>query len=359
MTHSSSINLFLLPASNRNNKYISLLSASLSDADSRVKVIALKGDDLINIIHYLRAGKNSGTKNIIHIQWSTLLYGSRFLLKSLFLLTTNIFLIIFVKFFFRFKIVWTVHNFCAHDYSHPVVDAVGRRILLALADCVIVQQQVTLSKYQIRYPTKNFQYVPHGNYIGAYGAPVERDYALRRSLGFKDDDIVLLSLGAIAPYKLNEKIIQAVVTIQKENSRIKLLVAGKGNERYIEKLINQVPAGAGVVIKNGFIADSDMARLISIADYSIFYYDQSEMTSGGMVLALSYGVPVITRNIPAAELVTGKNGYTFENEDELVAILRKIKSKFVQDDRRGIINDMRVFDWPDSAKKLISIYDNL
>lgn len=359
MTPGTPINLFLLPSANRNNKYISLLSASLRKASPRVSVFALKADSLINIIPYLSSNKTSGAKNIVHVQWSTILYGSKFAVKSVLSLFTNTLLLAILKVFFRFKIVWTVHNFFAHDYPHYFIDAVGRRILLAISDCVIVQQQITFSEYHARYPQKNVQYVPHGNYINAYGTPKKRDNALRRSFGFKDDDIVALSLGAIAPYKLNEKIVKSVILAQKEVPNLRLLIAGKGNERYVEELTMLAPAGAGVTIKNGFIPDSEIPRYLSIADYSIFYYDQSEMTSGGMMLALSHGVPVITRDIPAAEIIIDKNGRIFKNEGELVGILGKIRSEFTPHDRRGIIDGMRVFDWSDSAKKLIDIYDNL
>lgn len=359
MAHSSAINLFLLPASNRNNKYISLLATSLCEADPRVKMTALQGDSLFDIIRYLRVRKNSGVKNIVHIQWSTLLYGSRFLLKSLYLLAVNILLIIFIKSFFRFKIVWTVHNFSAHDYPHPIIDTIGRRFLFAISDCVVVQQKSTFSVYREKFPSKNIQYVPHGNYIDAYGAPAERDNALRRSFGFKDDDIVVLSLGVIAPYKLNEKIIESVILAQKEVPSLRLLIAGKGKERYLEELTKLAPAGAGIIVKNRFIPDYEIPQYFSIADCSVFYYDQSEMTSGGMILSLSYGVPIITRNIPAAEIVTVENGHIFKDEGELVETLKKIRSEFTPHDRRGTIDDMRVFDWSDSAKKLINIYDNL
>src|SRR3989344_6055137 len=99
------INLFLLPSENKNNKYINLFSSSLHKANPLTNVIALKGDSLVNVIPYLSLSKTSGAKNIIHVQWSTVLYGSRFLLKSLFLFAVNIFLLVFIKSFFRFKIV--------------------------------------------------------------------------------------------------------------------------------------------------------------------------------------------------------------------------------------------------------------
>jgi glycosyltransferase involved in cell wall biosynthesis len=359
MNSNITINLFLLPAVNRNNKYIDLLSSSISKAGPMVNVIGLKDDRLFNIIPFLTSGKTKGVKNIIHIQWSTLLYGSRFFIKSILSLVFNVLLIILIKAFFRFKVVWTIHNFFAHDYPHHLVDYIGRRILLAISDCVVVQQKSTLSDYQARSPWKDIQYIPHGNFIDAYGSVVERDYVWRRSLGFKDDDIVLLSFGAIAPYKLNEKIIEAVVEVGKEIPNIKLLIVGKGNEQYVRLLTNTGLDCSNIVVQNRFVPDNELSRYLSIADYSIFYYDQSEMTSGSMILSLSYGVPVISRHLPATEVVTDKNGLVFSDYDELVGILKKIKQRPAQYNSYAIIDDMRSFGWSDSAKKLVNIYHNL
>ncbi len=261
-----------------------------------------------------------------------------------------------LKVFFNFKIVWTVHNFSAHNYPHPRIDALGRRVLLAFSDCIIVQQQATLSQYCKKYPSKKIYYVPHGNYVDVYGAPVARDLNLRKSLSFQDHDIVLLSFGAIAPYKLNEKIIDAVIAIRKEVPRLKLLIIGKGEAPYVETLARNISPDPGIIIRNTFVADKDIPRYFSIVDYSIFYYDRSEMTSGGIILSLSYGVPVVTRNIPASEIITDNNGYTYEDEQGLSSILKRLNQPFNKAGGHDMIENIREQDWLHSADQLMDIY---
>lgn len=356
MKERTTINLFLFPSSNRNNKYIDLLMNALKSVGPQIRIVPLKKDAPSAIVGFLRFGGVSGTKNVIHVQWSTILYGSRFALKSAVLLATNVLLLTILKVFFNFKIVWTIHNFSAHDYPHPRIDAVGRRILFALSNCIIVQQLATLSRYSKQYPAKKIYHVPHGNYVGAYGAPVTRDNELRRSFGFQDDDIVLLSLGAIAPYKFNGKIVEAVISARKEMPHLKLLIAGKGDVSHVETLIKSTPVDSGIFIQNAFIADKDIPRYLSIADYSIFYYNQSEMTSGGIILSLSYGVPVITRNILAAEIVNSCNGYVFRDENELISILKNILRSSKIGNKVDIINGVREQDWQRSAEMLSDIY---
>ncbi len=344
------INLFFIPSSNKNNKYIELLLSSLKTAQPDINIIKIKDDKIINIFKSLQRF-NASEKNIIHVQWSTVLYGSRFFLKSLFLIIINLAILLILKIAFKFKIVWTVHNNFAHDYPHPTIDALGRKVLFSLSNVVIVQQKKTLSEFKEKYPHKNIIYIPHGNYIGAYGEAISRDDSLRKHLGFKDDDIVLVSLGAIAPYKLNENIIDSVVIARKTNPKLKLLVIGKGDSEYIDSLRSR-SNDAGVVIKEGFISDLDLPRYLSVADYSVFYYDESEMTSGGMILSLSYGVPVITRNIAASEIVTGSKGFIFENMANFIDILMHLK----QVKQYGIVDDMYQYNWANLASKLIETY---
>ena len=81
-----------------------------------------------------------------------------------------------------------------------------------------------------------------------------------------------------------------------------------------------------------------------------------------MLLSLSYGVPVITRRIPATEIIHDRKGYVFENDSELADILKSLQpmNESMQKERsRDIIHDIRKFDWSYSAKKLIRIYGEL
>lgn len=351
--NNSRINIFLLPATNKNNKYIDLFSSSLKASDQNVHIYSLAQDNLMEIFPHLSSADLKGVMNVIHIHWPTVLYGSRFFLRSLLLLTKNFFLLCIFKYIYKMKIAWTVHNFFAHDYPHPMIDEMGQCMIRFFADLITVQQKSILKDFSEKYPRKNIQFVPHGNFIDAYGPRVERDANLRKSFGFADNDVVLLSLGAVSPYKLNEKIIDAI----NPASEIKLLICGKGKKEYVEQLNKYAEGNKNVVIKEGFVPDEEIPRYLSIADYSVFYYDKSEMTSGGIIHSLSYGIPVITRDIPASEIISGTNGFVFKDQNELVKILETgLRKKF---DKNAIIDSIREYDRLDAAKKLIGFYREL
>jgi glycosyltransferase involved in cell wall biosynthesis len=355
---SSGVNLFLLPSANRNNKYMELLTTALRQYP-HIHQIPLKSDTLWSVWCFLKENTGEGRKNVIHIQWSTVLYGSRFAVKSLAGLIINGCLLVVLKTAYHCKVVWTVHNTRAHDYPHPSVDTIGRWVVRLLADCIIVQQKITQEFYQQRYPKKTIYYIHHGNYIRAYGHQVSRDNELRRVFGFGAKDVVLLSLGAIAPYKRNADIIDAVVAAQQSRPDLKLLIAGKGPVTHVETLKSQVPPGAGIVIANTFVEDAEIPRYLAMADYAVFYYDESEMTSGAMILALSYGLPVIARAIPATEVVHQGNGYVFHTKEELGELLRGLAASNSPEMRSAIIADIEGSDWTSAAARLVRIYEQL
>ncbi len=268
------MNIFILPSNNKNNAYIDLLIKSLEAKNNAdVHIVRTKKDTVLEVFEQIVFGKVKRDKNILHIQWSTIIYGSKYLFKSLFSLGFNFLLIIILELFFRTKVVWTIHNNFAHDYGNKKVDTFGRRLLLAISDAIIAQQKCTQANLQNKH--KDINYLPHPNYIDAYGPMVDCDYDLRRSFGFADEDIVLLSLGAIKKYKKNENIIKAISETRIKYPELKLLIIGKGDKGYVDYLNSLAKGDKGIVVKNYFVQDYVLSMFLSITDYSIFYYDES------------------------------------------------------------------------------------
>ncbi len=350
------VHVFVLPSQNKNNTYIESFISSLKSEG--IDVVPLATDSLAEVVRGVCRLPKSDQK-ILHVQWPTVLYGSRFFIKSIARIALNVAGLVLLKKRYNCKMVWTVHNFFAHDYPHPVIDRLGSTLVRMFSDVIIVQQQSTLQLFKEKYPTKHIEYIPHGNYVGVYGAPVDRNdervRELRRRYGFADTDVVLMSFGAIAPYKHNEKIIAAVTQANKNQDtgqRLKFLVIGKGKPAYVQTL-------EGAVVRNQFVPDEEVAAHMALADYAVFYYDDSEMTSGGIILALSYGTPVIARRIPGAENVNEMNGFLFDTYEEFVQILEGQSGQKRDFDRRVIIENIKNQSWSNSAKALAHIYGKL
>jgi len=339
------IGVYPFPFSSKNNKYISLLYTGLSRAAGDFKCEIINCDNKFSKL--LKLSKNSAKfdKNIVHIHWVNSIYGSRFLPKSIILMVLNFLILVFVKKIKKFKIFWTKHNYYSHDFSYPFIDRIGRRILFGLADKIIVQQE---SEYERVKQNKKFAFIPHGNYIGAYG-PLGDRQRIRRKLGIGDDQILILSLGIVKPYKKIDSVINAFK--KTAGPDLKLLIAGQCSEDYAEILKNKADGSDNILFNLKFIEDGEIPDYFAAADFSVFWYDGSVLTSGGIMLSLSYGVPVIARNMPASELIkNNENGFIYDTETQLTSILNNIKLS--QFNREKIISSMENLSWEHIAGKL-------
>ena len=248
---------------------------------------------------------------IIHIHWSSQLYGSRFLLKSIASLATNFFRLWYLK-QHGCKIIWTMHNLSAHDFPHPWIDWMGRKFLFVLSDAIIIQQKSAQESLSRRFPRKRIVHIPLGNYIGLYGNWYSQEHR----------DIVLLSFGLVRPYKKIDEIIRVV---RQSGQNIRLCIVGKASDAYAKNLKTLIGDSSSIAFENRFVPDNEVAGLLGGADYSVFWFDDSVLTSSGIILSLSYGLPVIARKSPATEKIhDGRNGYLFTNADTLLDILLKL-----------------------------------
>lgn len=351
--------IYPFPFSNKNNKYIGLLYGNLNGKEKDGFMFEIKNGGFPSILNLKSLWKNRGNKNIIHIHWPTELYGSRFIIKSALLMAVKFPVLFFLKKIYGFKIVWTMHNYQAHDYPHPAIDSLGCDFLFFLSDCVIVQQKSACEVLKQKYPGKNIRFVPHGNYIGAYGPRISMPADARESRGLGSDDIVLLSLGMIRPYKKIDEIIKSFNKCHKLSRAIKLFIIGGCNDKYLRYLVKLAGDNKDIVIKPQFIADAEIPDFFSIADYSVFWYDDTVLTSGALILSLSYGVPVVARDIPASELIkNGQNGFLFRDGKELCGIFEKL-TILTKPSPEDVTNSVKNLDWKSISDELANILINL
>ncbi len=300
------ITVFTIPGVLKNNPYLSLLLEHVSgDQHDGIAV---------NTTPFSFSGvfKNLFLRNrvsLIHIHWETAIYGSRYWWYSITKIIWR-FPALFLARAFGARIVWTMHNLHAHEYPHPFIDALGRSIMWSLAQTAIVQNHDAILSLQKQHPHSRIVYIPHANYTGVYGPRVSKDEA-RKKLGIANDAHVFLALGAIRPYKQLELLIQTFREIEKTSQKKPtLLIAGKGEAAYIEKLREIAKGSASVRLHPQFVSDDQLPVFLGAADYAVFAHDDSSLTSGAIILALSYGLPVLTKPMPAAEIIQeGVNGF--------------------------------------------------
>jgi hypothetical protein len=131
----------------------------------------------------------------------------------------------------------------------------------------------------------------HGHYIGAYPDFVSRE-AARDALGLAEGDDVILFTGQIRPYKGAEALIGVVRRLLAERPRAVLLLAGV---MQFDLLAEVTPAlteaeRARIRTTDRFLDDMEMQLFFRAADVAVYPY-QKILTSGSLMLALSFGVP--------------------------------------------------------------------
>ena len=329
------VQLFVLPLSIKGNPYLELLYQAVNvDGEYDIRPFSFLG-----IFSALLGGRSV----MVHIHWESNLYGSAYLWVSLVRMLYR-FPLLFLARSFGARVVWTMHNLSAHDYPHPPIDRLGRYLMWRLAQGVIIQNKVVSEEMRLRHTGKVVRYIPHGNYVGVYG-PMQPPQA--------HEGVVLLALGAVRPYKRLEMLVDAV----KEAPSTRLVIAGKADRAYVAELRRRA-AGAPVEIQD-FVPDEKVAEYFSTGDYAVFTHSESSLTSGAVIVALSYGVPVIALPMPAAELVEeGRNGFVVEDKAALVALLKKLPS-LPRMPQEKVVASVNAYSWERVGKETRAVYAQL
>ncbi|MFH1178312.1 MAG: glycosyltransferase [bacterium] len=351
------IELFLIPFA-RKTTFNGVLPSIVESYSAQVETHEVAHNNLIFLL--LRQPWRS-SRHILCIHWSSMLYGSKYIPKSIILFIGNFFALTVLKFLYKFKVVWIIHNNYAHDYPHPRIDMFGRWLLRLYADVLVAQQDKTMRQILMTYPRKRVICIPHCNYLSApYASLKENKSQMRKRFGFAQNDIILLLLGAVRPYKRAECFIQALRTLGSfRDSRLQLWVVGRPDLQYLNALTEHAKDLTCVRFDCEFVPDNDLPAYAACADYAVFYFDESSLTSGGVMLSLSLGLPVIARDIAGTEIIrTGENGYIFKDFSGLLEILKALPSMSLPS-RESVLMSLHGTDFAEVERKYFELYDSL
>ena len=143
--------------------------------------------------------------------------------------------------------------------------------------------------------------------------------AERRRLG--DPDLLLLTFGAIRPYKGVDIALEALTRLDRDLD-VRLVVAGRawGDADGLYAMVRARGLADRVEIRDRFIPNDEAALLFSAADASLLPY-RSASQSGVVQLSFAYGCPVIATRVgglPAA-VTDGVDGVLCEPDPADVA----------------------------------------
>jgi beta-1,4-mannosyltransferase len=249
------------------------------------------------------------------------------------------------------RLVWTAHNVLPHDTAFPDVDADLRRGVVARADVVHVLSEGTVAAAAPLYaiPPEKVLHLPHPAYLGVYRDEVS-DADARRVYGLGADEIVFGLVGHLRPYKGLDELLdafEALVAAPPDARRRRLLIAGTpGADPSIDALLARARAHPDVVVDARRIPADELSIPLRASDVIVLPY-RSSLNSGAMLLALSFGRPVIAAASPhVTETVGPDASITFQPEDRdaLEAALRGADVLLTPSARDAALATARRFD---------------
>ncbi|NIN65036.1 MAG: glycosyltransferase, partial [Anaerolineae bacterium] len=178
---------------------------------------------------------------------------------------------------------------------------VAERTSARLPHCTIVVSKVLKEYYEARYGSK-VAYIPNGVDIPPQSAPrlIIQDY------GLTGRDYIFFA-SRLVPEKGAHYLLDAYARL---DTNIKLIIAGEGlhSEDYVASL--QERAGPGVIF-TGYVSGELLSELFSNA-YLYVLPSELEGLSLSLLEAMSYGLCVLTSDIPENREVIQDNGFTFK-----------------------------------------------
>ena len=215
-------------------------------------------------------------------------------------------------------LVWTAHNVLPHDTDRPEVEALLQQGIVDRATAVHVMARNTRDAVAgwFSIPSEKLLHVPHPNYVGAYVDNVTREQA-RFELDVAADERVYALLGAIKPYKGPELLLDAFDALSERSPAPRRLVVAGPPDRseLVERFIERCELHPFVLLHAGRIPGDDMQLFLRAADLVVMPYVRS-LNSGVLLLALSFGVPVVAPAVGGiADVVTPEIARTFAPGD--------------------------------------------
>ena len=260
-------------------------------------------------------------------------------------------------------VVWTVHNAISHEARFPALETSLHRRVARRADRVIVHSESALAEVGHSHgldPAKT-RVIPHGHYRSVYPGPVERAEA-RRALGLESARRVYLFLGLLRPYKGLEELFAAWRAVQDkpEMAETWLVIAGKAIDPDYGQKIGAAATGLKRVRADvGFVPENRLPVYFGAADAVVLPF-QRILTSGSLLLAMSYGVPVVAPHLPLVTEVLGdaaRFAYPPDTGGALAEALREVAEADLTSVRAATVRRTDAFGWDAIGRRTLEVYE--
>ena len=346
----------MLPDYSSSNPYQTLLANALAEEGIQVEF----PQGYRRVFPIFRATLDSSTPyKILHLHWiTTYLKGHSILIKYIYAL--KFIIDIALVRMSGVQLVWTIHNLVSHDAKFPTLELWVQKVLGQLASSSIVHNQycIDLVHQTYKLPVLKIKFIHHGHYREFYPLAISSSQA-RNILRIFPKNKVYLNFGMLRPYKGLEALIETwkiLEVIQKENI---LLIAGQAlNEHYGYFLVNQSAQESNIVLHNMLIENSNLHYYFSAADVVVLPF-KAVLTSGSLILAMSFGKPVIAPRLGGIpETLVGADDllYDPENPQGLAKALQKSTEIDLDELSQRTTEACDRLNWSEIARKTKAVY---
>jgi len=341
--------IIFIPYSKKGNPYQKLLRENLQKLG-----VEVEGAGFYRIFPILIATLHHWKPDIAHIHWHhPFLVGSSHLntvVKSVIFILELLILKVY-----GIKIVWTVHNIVDHERKFVSIQLIFSKLLARLCNGLIVH--CPSAKREVvkvfRVNDSLIVVIPHGRYT--YTNTISKIQARQRlKIG---PDIVFLYFGTIRPYKGIPKLIDAFKKLN--HKRAKLLIAGNPfDEGFAKELQNRCRENENIRTIFEFIPDDELQVYMNAADVVVLPYIDI-LTSGAVILAMSFGKPVIAPTIGCMPDILDTKGsllYNPAEKDALVKAMRKAMDADLENMGKHNFKLAEMLQWDEVAKRTYEVY---
>lgn len=206
------------------------------------------------------------------------------------------------------QLVWTVHNVIPHELTFEALEVELSGQVARRADVIHVMAARTAELVAPWYalPADRILHIPHPSYVGVYPEYVSRLDA-RHALGLRHDELVYLVLGSVHRYKGLADLLDAWAELPA--GRRRLVIAGTAVEdAEVAGTIERATGDPSIVLRTQKIPVQDMQLYLRAADVAVLPYRGPALNSGVLLLALTFGLPVV---VPADTGLADLVGPTF------------------------------------------------
>lgn len=255
-----------------------------------------------------------------------------------------------------YTIVWTAHNVLPHRDALRPLHVLIRRRMMAQADAVIVHCQAGRQELLARFPrTGPTAVIPIGSYAGLYPGTADRPTA-RARLELADDAFVYLALGNIAAYKGLERFTNVFSATAAPDDVA--LIAGRDRDAgVVRRLGRAAAADARIRLRVGYVPDDEVQLHLAAADALVAPFERI-LTSSSVVVALSYGLPVVAPDLGCMPELIGDAGliYPAGDPDGLARALADIKRADRERMSAAALAIAASLNWDDIGRQTAEVY---